>query len=435
MTTAPSGAVPVLLDLRAHHRVPTSAQGYIDLWQRLEPALTTVDPRRGPRVSLDLGAEGEVTVLFLSPATAPVPLDAATPFAVRGILEPPQVRYACDTCRGEGVTSYAPFTCAGCGSDERPGRVCDAHAVFLEGGLRASCARHVPVCPCGRAAHAWCAGPRCRSGRAWCPQHLAPRTADTALDYCLDCHAERFPACERPGCTATGHVRCEHRMPGDTKGCGQRMCAEHAMLWQIYGSRSRGLALCGHHHRGLRASDPATLVALMLAGTAARSQARRSARSPSQARRAAFLPRLGIVRHIFINTCNQVLDMSTVDSLFVRLQRELSRRGASNDRRDLTERALHLLDQHAASRREDVQRFRDSHEEGRRHLDRLRTLLRQSGKQQLADAVDFSDYRPRSNILFVKVPKELQGRFKGTRGAVVKELEARLGITIKLERE
>ncbi|MGW1913682.1 KH domain-containing protein [Streptomyces sp. NPDC002076] len=427
-----AAAVPVMLDLRAHRKVPGSPDGYVELWERLEPVLVTVDPRSGPRVRLDFGEEGEVGVWFLSPATAPVPFSAATPFAVRGVLEPPAVRYSCDTCRASGTTTYAPFTCTGCGTKERPGRVCDAHAVFLEGSLRASCARHVPTCRCGRPARSWCGGPRCRSGRAWCGDHLVAHPGDASLAYCVDCHAERFPACERPGCPATGHIRCEHRTLDDARACGRRVCGEHVMRWQIYGSRSKGLALCSRHHRDLRGSAPEALVALVVAGTVARSQARRGSRY--EGRRAAFLPRIGIVRHIFINTRQLVLDMGAVDALFVRLQDDLRRRGA-RDGGNLVQTALRLLDEQAASRREDVQRFRDSHEEGRGHFARLRTLLQQSGKHELADAVTFSDYRRKSNILFVRVPQEMRSRFIGTGGAVIKDLRTRLGINIQLERE
>ncbi|MFD5492945.1 KH domain-containing protein [Streptomyces sp. NPDC001812] len=433
MTTAPSAAVPVMLDLRAHLRPPASPDGYVEMWNRLEPVLVTLDPRSGPRICLDMAEEGTVTVLFLSPATAPVPFSANTPFAVRGILEPPRVRYSCATCRREGATTYAPFTCTGCGSDERPGRVCDAHAVFLDGSLRTSCAEHVPVCRCGRTARAWCGGPRCRSGRAWCSDHLVRHRGDASVEYCLECHEERFPACERSGCTGTGLTRCEHRDPNDGKPCDRRMCAEHVTRWRIYGDRSPGLALCARHHGGLRTASPDTLVALILMGTAARAQSRRGSRQGS--RRSAFLPRIGIVRHIFINTCNRVLDMGTLDSLFVQLQRDLQHRKAVAGGRGLTEAALRLLDQHAASRREDVQRFRDSHTEGKEHFARLRALLQQSGKYELADAITFADYRPKSGILFVRVPQEMRSRFIGSGGAVVKDLRARLGVNIQLERE
>jgi hypothetical protein len=425
--------VPVMLDLRAHRRPPASPDGYIEMWNRLEPVLVSVDPRSGPRVRLDLGDEGEVTVLFLSPSTAPVPLGAHTPFAIRGVLEPPRVRYPCDACRRTGTTVYGPFTCAGCGSEERPGRVCDSHARFLEGSLRASCPEHMPVCHCGRAARAWCGGPRCRSGRAWCQNHLFPHPGDTSVAYCQDCHTERFPVCERRGCRGTGHTRCEHRTLDDGRACDRRMCAEHVTRWKIYGDRSRGLALCEQHGRGLRTSDSAALVALILAGTAARSQNRRAHRGGTG--RAAFLPRINIVRHIFINTCDRVLDMGALDSLFTGIERDLRRRATASAGSGLTGTALRLLEQHAASRTEDVRSFRDGHEEGRQHFSRLRALLKESGRHELADAVTFADYRSKSRILFVQVPREMRSRFIGSGGAVVKDLRARLGINIQLERE
>ncbi|MFG3055909.1 hypothetical protein ACGFZP_33850 [Kitasatospora sp. NPDC048239] len=457
-TTAPAGPpapapVPVLLDLRRYHAVPASADGYIELWGRLEPTVVSVDPRLGPRLSLDLGPEGEVGIWFLAPHSAPRPMTAATPFAVRGILEPPQIRYPCDTCRDSGTLAYAPFSCPGCGTGERPGRVCDTHAVFLDGSLRASCDRHTPQCRCGARARAWCGGPRCRSGRAWCADHLVRHPNDASVAYCQDCYGERFPDCEHSGCRSTGHVRCEHRSldallrgarpggqtargtagPGD-HACGRRMCAEHAVRWQIYGARSRGLALCARHHQDLRAATPETLVGLILAGTAARAQAHARSRTRpgggDAARRQAFLPRLAIVRHIFINTRRTVLDMGALDTLFAGLEQRLRRADGP-----AAETALRLLRQHEPSRRDDVRRFHEGHEEGRAHFARLVALLNSTGKRELAEGIAFSDYRSKSRILYVKVPAELRGRFYGTRHAHVDDLKQRLGIDIQLERD
>jgi hypothetical protein len=420
-TTTPPPAVPVMLDLRAYRVPPAGADGYVALWERLEPAVVTVDPLAGPQLRFDLGPEeGEVGVWFLDPAAAPRPMSRQTLFAVRGVLEPPQVRYPCDTCRAAGTSAYGPFLCPGCGTAEQPGRVCDAHAVFLAGGLRASCVRHEPVCRCGERAVAWCGGPRCRSKRAWCSRHLLRHPGGASVEYCQECYEERYPACERTGCRATGHGRCEYRGFGSSDRCRRRMCHEHVTRWQIYGSRSRGLAMCAEHHATLRSGNPRALVELIVAGTAARAQY-----APRGGRRMAFLPRLGIVRHIFINTCGKVMDMAALDDLFARVQRDLRRAGG--DRR-LAETAAQLLDGHARTREEDVRRFRDEHTQGHALFAQLVSLLEGMGKHEVAAAVEFSDYRSRSGVLWVRVPDHLKGRFKGTKGATVNELCRRLGV-------
>lgn len=422
-TAAP---VPVTLDLRGFRRVPRTTDECAALWQRIEPAVLTVDPQAGPRVLFDLGDEGEVGVWFLDPAAAPRPLAASTAFAVRGVLEPPVVRHACTTCRAAGTTTYAPYRCFGCDEGQRPGRVCETHALFIEGGLYASCEAHAPRCTCGTRAVAWCGGVRCHTRKAWCATHLRRHPGDATVAYCHDCYAERFPACERGPCEGTGYIRCEHRTLAAMNACGRQICAEHAQRWQVYGPYSRGLALCSRHHQQLRDTPPEGLVDIVLAGTLARAGGRRGR---SASRRKVELPRISIVRHILINTRRTVLDMESIDRLFTDLRHTL--RGRSDE---TAAAAVRLIDRHAASRREDITRFREQHVEGRGYFDRLVEQLRRSGRHELAAAVTFSDYRPRSRILFVRVPARLKGAFVGPGGAHVKDLEQRVGVDIKLER-
>lgn len=417
--------VPVTLDLRDFRRVPRSTDECVALWERLEPAVLTLDPLAGPRVRFDLGDEGEVGVWFLDPAAAPRPLVPATHFAIRGVLEPPEIRNTCTTCRAAHTTTYAPYKCPGCDEGQRIGRVCEAHAVFLDGSLRASCVSHTPACRCGTKAVAYCGGPRCRTRKAWCEAHLRRHPGDPTVAYCEDCYAERFPACEQERCTGSGYIRCEHRTLSAMKPCGRRICADHARRWQVYGSYNRGLALCTRHHQQLSSTPPEGLIDIILAGTVAR-----SGRGKSATRRRVPLPRISIVRHILINTRRTVLDMEAVDRLFTTLEQGLR---ARTPRDTNLSTALELLAGHRASRREDVERFRQQHVEGRGHFDRLVQELRRGGRQELATAVQFSDFRPRSGILFVKVPEHLQGLFKGKGGSAVKQLEQRVGVKIKVE--
>ncbi|NEA40894.1 hypothetical protein G3I42_16770, partial [Streptomyces sp. SID11385] len=141
MSPAPERAVPVTLDLRQYARRPRTGAEVVALWERLEPVVTTVDPRAMPRAVIEVPGEGRVGVWFLSPGTVPVPMDPTTPFAVRGVVEPPRARPACDTCAAEGRETYGPFRCPGCGPKGRGGHVCEEHALFLPGRARATCAR------------------------------------------------------------------------------------------------------------------------------------------------------------------------------------------------------------------------------------------------------------------------------------------------------
>ncbi|MFC8564482.1 KH domain-containing protein [Streptomyces sp. NPDC057245] len=418
--------VPVTLDLREFRHVPRSADECVALWERLEPVVLSLDPRAGPRVRFDLGDEGEVGVWFLDPATAPQPFGIGTRFAIRGVLEPSEIRHVCTVCRAAGTTTYAPYTCAGCDDGRRVGRVCEAHAVFLDGSLRASCTGHAPACPCGRRAAAWCSGPDCRTRKAWCETHLRRHPGDPAVAHCEGCYAERFPACEHESCTGSGYIRCEYRTLSAMKPCGRRICIEHARRWQVYGSHSRGLALCTRHHQQLPSTSPEALIDMILAGTVAR-----SGRGRSATRRRVSLPRISIVRHILINTRRTVLDMEAVDGLFSALETHL--RGRTPRDTNLST-ALDLLTGHRASRREDIERFRQQHLEGHGHYHRLVQELHRRGRHELAEAVTFSDYRPRSGILFVHVPARLQGLFRGKGGSFVRQLEHTVGVRIQVER-
>ncbi|MYT59828.1 hypothetical protein GTW29_24470, partial [Streptomyces sp. SID7834] len=59
---------------------------------------------------------------------------------------------------------------------------------------------------------------------------------------------------------------------------------------------------------------------------------------------------------------------------------------------------------------------------------------RRGGRYELAEAVEFSDFRPRSGILFVRVPERLQGLFRGKGGSSARQLEQRVGVKIQVER-
>ncbi|MFD9123495.1 KH domain-containing protein [Kitasatospora sp. NPDC059571] len=413
MTTS----IPVLLDVRGYQEVPTDAQGYRALWTKLEPRLTHVDPHERQPLQLGFGELGTVAVQLLDPEANPTHFGPDTAFAVRGILEPAYVRYICGTCKQHGDSAYGPFLCHTCKDEKRSERICDRHVVLLDGGLRALCPRHAPECECGQPGTYWCDGPGCRRRRAWCDSHRRHHPGDARTSYCPKCYAQNFPACSSRGCVQTGILRCEHVPPRDM--CRNRVCASHAARWQIYGPHKRGLVLCPDHMRGLGQLSREDLIFQIVASTAQRSIHRR--------RMPARLPRLSVVRHIFINVRNEALDVAVLDELFSVVRRQLS-----GSQRDVA--MASLMDVHAEVRQQDLARFTDEHAEGRRHFESLLTLLRADGQADLASGIAFSDYRPKVNKLFVRVPPDLAGLFIGRRGATIRSLNQRLGVTLELEK-
>lgn len=406
--------VDLVIDVRPLAQPPNSPEDFLRLWSEIESWLVgrRLDADRRHRV--ELTGAGHCELWLADPAQATPVADAHTRFAIRSIIEPAQVRHRCTTCERAGEQSYGPFLCEGCGTAEQPGRVCDRHAVILDGSLLATCAAHAPRCACGRAATFRCRGRRCAGRTAHCDQHRVRHPSNPNVSYCEPCYADQYPACSQQGCRGTGQIACEQVDESRFTSCGRRACARHAQRWQVFGPHRRGLGLCPQHAPTLRTMSRERFVFQLVAGTAAR-PGRQS------------LPRLSIVRHIFINARDEVLDMRTIDKLFAGLQRRLG-----GSRFEGTMR--HLLERQQALRDEDVRQFELDGEAGRTHFNRLQQMLRSQGRAELAEAVTFADFRPRSNILFVRVPPEHAGRFIGAKHATINALSAALGVKIQVER-
>lgn len=421
--TTPPAPVPVSLDVREYREPLPDADAYLALWQRIEPHLLHVDPREGRSLRLDLGDRGALTLQLLDPAGNPDAFGPGTQFAVRGILETARVRYACGPCAAAGSRTYGPFQCHVCNEEKgKDGgtRLCDRHVVILEGAFRTVCPDHTPACPaCGRPGVFWCDGSGCKNRKAWCAAHRVPHPGDARTSYCWGCFDDRFPTCVAPRCGQTGYLRCEHVRSGGGGTCPHRVCAAHAGRWQIYGPHRRGLALCPAHIAGLRGMSREDVVFQIVAATALRRRSR--ADGP------ALLPRLSVVRHILIHVRNEVLDMGVVDALFTRLRATAGSTGAGAE-------MATLLDAHARVREQDLTVFRGDQEVGRRHYEALLRMLVAAGRGQLAERLSFSDFKPKSNVLYVRVPPDVAGLFIGRGGSGIRDLGARLGVTLKVEK-
>jgi hypothetical protein len=157
------------------------------------------------------------------------------------------------------------------------------------------------------------------------------------VSYCGPCYADRYPACSQRGCADTGQIACEQVTESGFSSCGRRVCARHALRWQVFGPHRRGLDLCPQHAPTLRTMSREQFVFQWVAGIAAR-PGRQS------------LPRLSIVRHIFINARDEVLDMRVINTLFDGLQRRLGNSRFEGVMRQMLERQQKL-------RAEDVRQF------------------------------------------------------------------------------
>ncbi len=413
--------VPVLLDLREYKDVPAAPKLYVALWERLEPALFGVDPRESRTLRLGDGERGVLGIRFLDPEANPAVLDGSTAFAIRGVLEPPKVHYACESCRSAGELVYGPFQCHLCKDGGRERRLCDRHATVFDGAFRVMCPDHVPRCAggdrCSRATF-WCDGRTCRRGTAWCENHRRRHPGDGRTSYCPDCFTDKFPPCIGHGCRQTGHVRCEYTRTRDGETCRNRACAQHAYRWQIYGPHRRGLGLCPEHRGALSALSREDLVFQIVAGTAARRRVTRQRSVSPQ------LPRLTIVRHIFIHVRGEALDMKVIGACFTGVRYALG----SGQREEAMRQ---LLDADAAAREAAIKQDDDTQQVGQRHFEALRRLLVADGKAELAARITYSDFR--AGILRVRVPPELTGLFIGRGGAGINGLSGRLGVVVKVE--
>lgn len=407
--------VEVLLDLRGYSRRIGGPEGFIALWEELAPALKGRPLITGRPYSLE-SRSGTISFTVIRNPVSQVSED--TRFAVHSLLEPPSVRYTCDSCQAEGKTVYGPFICPTCRDSGQDGRVCDNHVLILDGAMRSFCRTHAPRCECGAAATFWCQGPECRRRKAWCDAHRKHHRNDPDHAYCPGCYAVLYPDCERNGCANVGTLACEFVDVNTMRPCGRHACPSHMQRWQVYGPDAEGLALC-NQHRGVRSLDDQALISQIILATGARRF--RLHRSPP-------LPTLQSIRHILRKARNRIYDLGEIGRLFENFHVNFGTHSA------LRNEVSGLLKQHSDRRQRDMERDQSEKQQGLVIFERIRQLLAARGQNELAQLVRFSDYRPRSNLIFVIVPDALAGRFIGPGGRNIKELCAAINVDIKLEK-
>ncbi|MGW5377564.1 KH domain-containing protein [Nocardia sp. NPDC003999] len=413
--------VNVVLDIRQTSDPPTDAAELRELWTRVENYLAGTSLRATEKVVVPLRDDQTCVLWIQDRLRAPDRVDDTTVFSIRGVLEPATVRHRCTTCSAAGVVTYGPFLCSGCDQGDQPGRVCDEHAVVIEGRMTATCARHRPACSCGAAATFWCNGELCRGRNAFCDRHRVGHPGGVDMSYCRDCFRQKFPDCAARGCNSTGSIACEFVIDGRRATCGNAACARHAYRWQIFGPHKRGLGLCPDHALRLKSLEDRQIVFQIVAGTANR---RRGPRTDNR-RTYLRLPRLTIVRHIFINSRSRKLEIHSIDRMFGELQHDNRTDGVMR----------RLLQEHEKIRKEDLGAAERDGARGRELFDKLTAWLRARGRAEVANHISFADYRPRSNLLFVNVEPEYMGRFIGRGGAEKRAVSNDLGVRVEVERK
>lgn len=420
--------VSLVLDLQNASRQPSTASDFLSLWEALEERLHGASLRGSASWQVDVPTWGTCGLLLADPDGAPHLVTEETPFVVRSVLEPSQVRYKCATCAAGGRESYGPFICPLCKDKGTPERVCDEHVILLDGSFRATCPRHSPICSTcemGAAGTFWCRGPGCRGSQAHCDRHRRSHPGDKAIGYCPTCYTTKFPECRYPGCTATGSLACEFVDQDSFRRCGMRACSEHAYRWQVLGPHKRGPVLCLGHKQALTSLSREQLTFEIVA-TARAAKGRQGRRDRARPGSTSSLPGLFTIRHIFVNTRNEALPVELLNMLFTQLQHSLAGTG-------LTARMRENLEGQEERRLADVRREKDDQSQGMAYFAQLQQILASDGKLELANAIIYSYFRERSGILWVRVPDHMAGLFIGRQGNTVKSLSQQLGIAVKRE--
>lgn len=393
-------SIEIVLDLRKYKKRHVKAQDYLKLWSGLEPALLGQQLTYNHQYKLQ-DSNGIVGITMIAQSTLNSPIDSKTKFAVHAVKEMPK-------------QVYFPFRCSHCRE-----KLSDDNAYFLDGNMLAFCKEHLPSCKgSGVQATFWCDGPICKRKVAWSDRYRKVHPGSQDYNFCPDCYAKKYPPCTIAGCEDTGTNGCEYVNPQTGKACGNAVCNRHVKKWQIYGPHKSGIALCSEHKHVRRLQDDQILFQ-MIAATANRSLRSR--------KRWWKLPSLQSFGHIFLNTRDKRYDLHSLSSQI------------ENATRSLGEGRLHkemkkIVREGKQNRARDLARAASESEVGQKHFDRLKNLLVQKGWADLANALRYSDFKPKRQWLFVDCEPDYRGRLIGRGGSTIKALSAELGIQIKTER-
>lgn len=414
-----SSPIEIVLDLKDYPEQLKTADDYLRLWYGIESGIIGNTLIAG-KTHILASDQGKIGMYIISVPNNASLVTKDTCFAIHSVLERPNLLYKCIVCN-----EYGPFRCAEKGCEKR---ICEQHAVIIDGNMRAYCPEHAPKCAgSGLPATFWCDGPRCRGKIAWSDRYRIQHPSDPDHWYCPDCYALVFPSCSVPACSDTGTARCEFINRETGKSCDKSICNRHVNRWQIYGPQKLGAALCPDHARVKSLSEDEILYQ-MVAITARRKgkQPRRRSNRPQEV---IAIPSLMSIRHIFINTQNKVVNPDAINLKLDQFVSQLRTRQADR----LTQDMVSLIEQSRSRREREMSYFASEQEQGQIIFNRLVERLSLLGEYTLAENVRFADYRPRKKLLFIYLDAPYQGRFIGSHGIKIKALEQYLEVKIQFE--
>lgn len=191
------------------------------------------------------------------------------------------------------------------------------------------------------------------------------------------------------------------------------------MRWQIYGPHKIGLGLCDQH-RNIRPLRDDEVLYQVVAATAIRKLVDRRSRQ--------YLPSLQSVHHILLKARDRAYGIPAINDLFTGLAARIGQKT------ELEQIMSEMLRRHADYRQENIKRDQSEKRLGLPIFEKLKTQLRYAGLTEIADQLIFSDYRPKANVIFVRLPQTLRGRMIGRSGSRIKELGQAIGAKIDFER-
>jgi rRNA processing protein Krr1/Pno1 len=141
------------------------------------------------------------------------------------------------------------------------------------------------------------------------------------------------------------------------------------------------------------------------------------------ARRSVRLPYLSKVRFTLQKAHGRLYELRSIYDLFARV----SRNSPSAD-------IVRLTREREVEWKREIGEGEEKQREGLRYLERVRAEVVSLGLAQVATALVYSDYIAKNKMLFVRLDESLRGRLIGRSGATIKQIQDRVGVTIKFEK-
>ena len=409
-------AVEITLDLTEYNEKIQRPKDFLAFWKKLCPVFETgAKINQGESKTVE-NEKGKVKINFINIPHHLSLISKDTPFAIHSVLQRPEIIYKCSSCLNiERKEKYGPFKCFSCDN-----RMCDEHAVILDGKMRAYCHEHLPKCKgSNQPATFWCDGPKCRGEIAWSEKYRTFHPNNKNHWYCPDCYTAVFPKCNHLNCDITGINSCEYILSNKGENCNKRLCNKHVKRWQIYGPHKKGLSLCIDHAR-INNLSLETIIFQVVLATAKRNI------NKKQKFKEQRLPSLGSIKHILIKGLGIQKDLQTIYNGILIFKSALQ-----HD--NLSRQIIIDIDRVSEIWNKELKNSKEHDETGMKIFEVLKSYLINSRQDDIAAVIRYSDYRANKKILFIRVDESKRGFLIGKQGQNIKKINEYLGVTIQFE--